>query len=121
MAHTFWERWRWETERRKETLLMSRPHAQRMSSHREAKTLTEINPTLYGEQKECYLGRGSFGIVRLMVYRTMYVAVKYLHFHALKEDVQNEAEMTVILFFHIYMDCAPKHSHIDLFSNFMDL
>ena len=32
-----------------------------------------------------------------MVYRTMYVAVKYLHVHTLKEDVQNEAEMTAAL------------------------
>ena len=104
MARTFWERWRWETERRKEALLMSRPHVQRIvSKHSEAKALSEIDPallihpTLHGEQKECYLGRGSFGIVRLMVYRTMHVAVKYLHIHALKEDVQHEAEMTAAL------------------------
>ena len=124
MARTFWERWRWEAERRKEALLLSRQYYNVVSCS-EVKQLNEIDPallvhpTIDGVQKECYLGRGSFGIVRLMVYRTMHVAVKHLHAHTVKKDVQHEAEMTAAL----CHPCLPllfgKYNHIKLYFNFM--
>jgi len=106
MARTFWERWRcgWEAERRKEALLLNRQrYSVANASCSGATLLNELDPalltqpTLQGERKECNLGRGSFGIVRLMVYRSMHVAVKHLHAHALRKDVQHEAQITAAL------------------------
>jgi len=42
MARTFWERWRWEAERRKEALLLSRQRYN-VASCSEVKQLNEID------------------------------------------------------------------------------
>ena len=101
MVRTFWGRWRWEAERRKESLLLNRQRYSVANASCSGATLLNkldpallMQPTLQGERN---LGRGSFGIVRLMVYRYMHVAVKHLDAHALRKDVQHEAQITAAL------------------------
>ena len=36
------------------------------------------DPLFNGERQECYLGRGSFGLVKLQLYCGIYIAVKEL-------------------------------------------
>ena len=104
MTQKFWERWRWELEKRKEALWLSRTNSHRLQSTSEVKPyISEIDPSLLirpmvnDQQTECYLGCGSFGIVKLMMYRAMHVAVKQLHIKSLLEDVKQEAELTALL------------------------
>ena len=116
MTRTFWERWKWELEKRKEALWLSRTSNYRQQSTEVKPYISEIDPSLLtnpivnDKQTESYLGRGAFGIVKLMVYRAMYVAVKQLHVKALLGDVQREAELTASLchpfFPYIYGICS---------------
>jgi len=57
------------------------------------------NPAAKHQQfaQEHYLGRGSFGIVQLQLFRGVHVAVKRFHLRASLEDVQQEAKMMVSL------------------------
>ena len=43
--------------------------------------------------RDHYLGCGSFGVVSFKMFRGMKVAVKTLHIHCLREDIQQEASM----------------------------
>ena len=126
MSRTFWERWRWELEKRKDMLLMNRRTYSHVVSSGEAKLwINEIdakflsNPTISGEQKECFLGRGSFGIVRLMMYRSLHVAVKQLHVKSFGEDVQREAEIMASLSFLSSLAYVLRPSHLGLLCNSM--
>ena len=85
MNVTFWERWRWELEKRKEAMTMVRLGASKW--HLKPTTVVHLqvqeidssmlaDPQINGEQQECYVGRGSFGVVKLQVYRGIHVAVK---------------------------------------------
>ena len=112
MTRTFWERWKWELEKRKEALWLNRTSNYRRQSTEVKLYISEIDlsllthPVVNDKQTESYLGRGAFGIVKLMMYRAMYVAVKQLHVTALLEDVQKEAELTASLchpFFSLYL------------------
>lgn len=98
MSRTYWERWHWELEKRKEAVrenvwAQKRYHSQAIASD----TLYEINPVMLvdplvnGKRMEYHIGRGSFAIVKLQYYRGIYVAVKRFLVHTVKEDVLREA------------------------------
>ena len=92
MARDYWDRWQWEMHRRKEE--MSKKASKSINT---SKSLHQIDPSQLsdpiqgGRPAEIFLGRGSFSIVRLKVYRGMHVAVKQFRTQALKLDVDNEA------------------------------
>ena len=99
MARSYWERWQWELRQRKEAMLRERA----MSTHSSNPTkvcvtnLLEIDHTLLhdpvrdGSEKEVYLGQGSFGVVKLKLFRGIKVAVKELQPRTVLSDVRNEA------------------------------
>ena len=99
MTRTFWERWRWELEKRKEAMIMTRRAGQLQLQQNTHLHIPEIessmlsDPFLNGEKQECYVGRGSFGVVKLQLYGGIYVAVKELLQRSVKEDVKNEADI----------------------------
>ena len=77
------------------------------------------DPIIGGEKKEHYLGRGSFGIVKLQVYRGIHVAVKELLPRSVKEDVKNEAQILARLchpyvspFWRIYSDTTFSNCEV---------
>ena len=87
MTRTFWERWRWEVEKRKELMLGSTRIGRALHATASPQNLLEIEPSALrpisaGTSPNYYLGRGSFGIVTLQMFRGMQVAVKELHTHA---------------------------------------
>lgn len=109
MSRTYWERWRWELQERRQLLI-----SQRMAS-RSLPPLVEFvlpcidpamlkDPLINGEHKECYVGRGSFGIVRLCTFRDIPVAVKEFLPRTVHEDVSNEAHILASLC-HPYLPC----------------
>ena len=55
------------------------------------------DPLLDGEHKECYIGRGLFGVVRLQEFRGITVAVKEFLPRTVCEDVTNEAHILTSL------------------------
>ena len=102
MSRTYWERWRWELRMRREAIIRERTTASKST------TITKLvvpnidtymleDPVVDGELKECFLGRGSFGIVRLQMYHNMKVAVKELLPRTVSEDVTMEALILVSL------------------------
>ncbi len=107
MSRTYWERWRWELHMRRDTMIESK-------CSRSAPTvklvLPSINPSMLedpiidGKSVECFVGRGSFGIVRFQKYRGIDVAVKELLPRTLAEDVRNEAVILSLLC-HPYLPC----------------
>ena len=100
MCRSYWERWRWELEKRKESMarelrLISRQKA-RVAV--DAMKANEISPDLLvdpidsgGTEIESYIGRGAFGVVKLQTYRGIKVAVKELLPRTVAADVRNEA------------------------------
>ena len=88
MAQDYWDRWQWEKNKRKEE--MGRKQTTSKSLHQiDPSQLSD--PIQGSKQTKVYLGRGSFSIVQLKVYRGMYVAVKQFRTQSLKADVHNEA------------------------------
>ena len=87
MTRSYWERWRWELQQRKELMSLEKGSCHevlrnKMNNCNEIK-LHEIDPTLLkdpissnGERCETYIGRGSFAVVKLQLYRGFQVAVK---------------------------------------------
>ena len=79
-ARTFWERWRWELQKRKEAMVSEIQARSRggLQSTPCRQSLQELDPSmlLVIGQQECYAGRGSFGIVKVQSFRGMQVAVK---------------------------------------------
>ena len=107
MSRTYWERWRWELHQRREAMVRERMATKRCSVKL---VLPSIDPSMLedpaidGKIQECYVGRGSFGIVRLQVYRTIPVAVKEFLPRSLADDVTNEANLLASLC-HPYLPC----------------
>ena len=99
-AWTFWECWRWELEKRREamtSLLQTRKLAASGHVVRQS-TLQEIDPEMLkdpvvGEKEDKHVGRGSFGIVSVQVFRGMLVAVKQYLPRSPKADVLHEASI----------------------------
>ena len=86
MTRTFWECWRWEVEKRKEEFLLNRSarvdHVSKSSVHSHNIHLIDSCSLHNSGEAECYLGRGSFGVVTYKMYRKSTL-----------EDVEHEARM----------------------------
>ena len=102
MARTYFDRFCWEVQQRKAAIRQHKQEqlqfGQRGESCRKTKYMfNEINPKqlhdpVIGDSRETlYLGRGSFGIVRLQIYRDLKVAVKEYLPRSIKNDVEREA------------------------------
>lgn len=97
MTRIFWEHWRWEVEKRKEECLLHRrtkiDHLPKSSAV--GHSIHQIDPCslLNSGEAECYLGRGSFGVVTYKMYRGIGVVVKQMHIKSALEDVEHEANM----------------------------
>lgn len=96
MSRSYWERWRWELQQRKECIMRERSFLQR---NKEKVTvipkINEIDPLdeTTGKAVAKYVGRGSFGVVRMQYYRGVKVAVKELLPRSLLTDMQKEARI----------------------------
>ncbi len=98
MARTFWDRWQWELQKRKEAiqevpspLCSSKPKVHIIDP------ASLHDPTIDSKPTEVYIGRGSFSVVRLQYYRGMKVAVKEFLPRSIKVDVTNEAAILSLL------------------------
>ena len=102
MARSYWQ---WE---RKE-VMRTRRH-QRSESQSLIPVLHEINPdyltdpVVDGKPNARYIGRGSFSVVRLQVYRDVTVAVKEFLPHSIRSDVVHEASIIAILICRTYLE-----------------
>ena len=102
MARTYWERWRWECEKRKELgkeslipLNVCHQYSSQGSSTTDILMPPQINPAMLIDLSEdliTYVGRGSFGIVKLQLYHGIYVAVKQVLPRTFISDVIAEAK-----------------------------
>ena len=110
MSKSFWERWQWELQERRESMKREKVL---LSSTGGVKTcrvlkLPEIEPQLlcnppsFADDESTYVGRGSFGLVRVQLYRGMLVAVKEFLPHSTAVDVRNEAKV-LSTFCHPYL------------------
>lgn len=111
MSKSFWDRWRWALEQRRECMKRERQLLCRQTESRKSVVLKvhDIEPSSlsdivgkYGCQKELYVGRGSFGVVRLQMYRNIEVAVKEFLPHTVASDVHSEANI-LARFSHPYL------------------
>lgn len=99
MSRTYWERWRWEHQKRKESMEQSLTKKNQSSLQSPYQGIQHINPellrdpTIDGEQKEIFIGRGSFGVVKMQVYRGIQVAVKEFLPRTFANDVLHEASI----------------------------
>ena len=91
MARDYWDRWQWEMRQRKEEI--GRRQALQSKSLHQIDPSQLSDPIQDGKAMEIFIGRGSFSIVRLKIYRGMYVAEKQFRTRSLKEDVLNEAQL----------------------------
>ena len=104
VSRTYWERWRWELEKRRESANQRRsqettklllPTKQHRINHIDAELIKDT--LVDGVPQEVYLGRGSFGIVRLQTYRGIDVAVKELLPRSAMPDLMHEAQILASL------------------------
>ena len=102
MARSYWDRWQWELQKRKEAhrdqVKLARgvqlpSQSGFASSQHEINPEHLSNPTQDGKPCEIYLGRGSFSVVRLQLYRNILVAVKELLPRNTLADVIREAKI----------------------------
>ena len=99
MARSFWDRWQWELCKRKEELRDSlcQPSVEHQPIHRQIDPRELVDPISNGKSSTMYIGRGSFSVVRVQLYRGILVAVKELLPRTLQPDVIHEANMLVKL------------------------
>ena len=109
MSRSYWERWQWELQRRKECVARERALSQAWTGNSSRSTsdgprIHEIDPDLLHDPDDVstYIGRGSFGVVRMQVYRGIEVAVKELLPRTLATDVRHEARV-LASFCHPYL------------------
>ena len=97
MARSFWERWQWELQQCKKCLLDR-------SRQRDANIQPEITtlkidpkqlclPPNIQSEEESYIGRGSFGVVKVNFYRGISVAVKVFLPKTEVYDIRHEASI----------------------------
>ena len=103
MAQDYWDWWQWEVCQRKKEI--GERHAARSKSLHQIDPSHLSDPIQDGKTTEAIIGRGSFSIVQLKVYRGMLVAVKQFRTQSLKEDVLNEA-------LHLNAICHPCLPHL---------
>ena len=99
-ARTFWERWRWELEKRREAMIsLCQQRVRTSPTVGKSVHVQEIDPSMLhdpvidGKSEVHYVGRGSFGIVRAQVLRGILVAVKEFLPRTVKADVIHEASL----------------------------
>ena len=99
MTRSYWERWRWELQQRKECMQQRRGVGCHKKDCNGQISVHEIDPSLLhdpvnpdGEGMETYIGRGSFAVVKLQLFRGYKVAVKKFLASTIKEDVIQEAQ-----------------------------
>lgn len=103
ISRTYWERWRWELHKRKETMKELGVRNPQFPSTSDKYLLHEIDPSMLedpvvdGTIKTTFLARGCFGIVRLQHYRTLQVAVKEFLPRSISADVKAEASILASL------------------------
>lgn len=104
MCRTYWERWQWELQVRRDLMINERLTRRCSQSKQVIKYVPPCidpsmleDPLIDGQCKECYVGRGSFGIVRLQVFRGINVAVKEFLPRTLRKDITNEALVLALL------------------------
>ena len=93
IARCFWERWQWEVHNRRQLLSKASHQSSHMPSRPALIGVREIDSSELqpSDGDSTYIGRGSFGVVKLVRYRGIDVAVKELLPHTLLVDVQHEA------------------------------
>ena len=106
MARTYFDRYCWEVQQRRtvmkeyrlETIKKLLPgksdrnqDTKTVYVHNEINPANLLNPLIKGERKDVYLGRGSFGIVKMQMYRGLKVAVKEYLPRSVLDDVKREA------------------------------
>ncbi len=130
MAKTFWERWRHELEEHK--ALQRRAQEQKFNSYlTRSSDITESSklqvvdrsllsdPIEFGKRpsdRDLFVGRGSFGVVKCQIYRGICVAVKEFLPHTVEESVVKEAQILSKLC-HPYLPlfsgvCTAKNPYI---------
>ena len=99
-ARTFWERWRWELEKRQEAMInLCQQQLRTSPTVGKSMHIQEIDPSMLhdpvidGKAEVHYVGRGSFGIVRAQVLRGILIAVKEFLPRTVKVDVTHEASI----------------------------
>ena len=97
MARSYWERWNWELQKRKEEVALNRSTRSRPKQCSSQKVY-EIEPSMLKDPKEesaqeLWIGRGSFGVLKLQLYRGIKVVSKELLPKTLLEDVHHEASI----------------------------
>lgn len=117
MARTYWERWRWESQKRKESVVPHVYHRQPSQHCPATDTMLppQINSAMLNNLTEDitnYIGRGSFSIVKLQLYRGIYVAVKQFLPRTFINDVITEAKCLMKLSHpnlpHVFGICTEK-------------
>lgn len=100
MCRSYWERWHWELQQRKDSMLIERRTHSGNSIDNLVLKIHEIDPDLLQNPKsnddkdeEVYIGRGSFAVVQLQTYRGLKVAVKRLLPNTAVADVNKEAQI----------------------------
>ena len=111
MAKTFWERWRYELEERKQHLAKEREFRFRaMHCIKSPGTTSTPSPTLplidrsmlanpiqCESDKDIFVGRGSFGVIKFQQYKGIPVAVKEFLPRTRAESVRYEASILLKL------------------------
>lgn len=115
MAKTYWERWRHELEECKE---LQKRNVELLLKHKPSKICSRVHvpridrsllcdPTEFGkcpQPEDVFVGRGSFGVVKVQTYHGITVAVKEFLPRTNKESLEREAEVM----------CELCHSYLPL-------
>ena len=123
MARTYWERWRWESQKRKEAMIQNHlvqcsTSTSKHPSTTEKVVLQHIDPSMLTNayDNDNFVGRGSFGRVKVQLYHGTPVAVKQFLPRTVVKDVVNEVEILLQLshpnlpyFFGV---CVTKKPHL---------
>lgn len=111
MAKTYWERWRYELEERKDNLMKEKQfrfnlmHCVKSPGTASTPSSTLplidrsmlIDPVQCESDKDIFVGRGSFGIIKFQQYRGIQVAVKEFLPRTRAESVRYEASILLKL------------------------
>ena len=102
---TFWERWHWELQQRKEAMEREKVILTGIGNIKTRRVLKLhliephllCNPLNISDDESMYVGRRSFGRVRGQLYRGIRVAVKEFLPHSVAADVLHEARVLSVL------------------------
>ena len=101
MSRSFWERWHWELQKRREAMSLQARSGLQTSTpalpFHEIDPSHLVNPATTTNSMTIWIGRGSFGVVKLQEYRGFQVAVKELLPNTNLADVHHEASVLMRL------------------------